>query len=187
MLTRLLPDIEPREARQSLSTIISVLQAENPAEPADSNAISRGSGKTSSAAGAMTPVALFTDGASRGNPGLAGAGYVLIDDAGEEVETGYQFLGQCTNNVAEYRALLLGLKAAAGKGCGNLAVFLDSELIVKQLKGEYRVKDEKLKPLYEAVKKSCSLVGRCRFSHVPRSRNQRADQLANRAIDERNS
>lgn len=186
-MSRLLPDLEPREARQSLRTIISVLQPENAAGPADSAAISRSRAKASPDAGATTLLALFTDGASRGNPGLAGAGYVLIDGAGEEVETGYQFLGQCTNNVAEYRALLLGLKAAAGKGCRDLAVFLDSELIVKQLKGEYRVKDDKLKPLYEAVKKSCSLVGRCRFSHVPRSRNQRADELANRAIDERNS
>lgn len=178
-----LPDIRPEEAKKSLRNILTALgpEAKGPSPGSTHHQAIDTSRET---AGKATALSLFTDGASRGNPGLAGAGYTLLDDKGHEILAGYEFLGICTNNVAEYRALLLGLQAASGSACRDLAVFLDSELIVKQLNGEYRVKDMKLKPLFDAVRKSCALFDRCRFRHVPRSQNHRADQLANMAIDE---
>ncbi len=179
-----LPDIRPEEAKKSLRNILAALGPEarvpSPAVASQHQA----DDTRQRTAGKTTTLSLFSDGASRGNPGLAGAGYVLLDDKGHEILAGYEFLGICTNNVAEYRALMLGLQAASGKECRDLSVFMDSELIVKQLTGEYRVKDVKLKPLFDEVRKSCALFDRCRFRHVPRSQNHRADQLANMAIDE---
>jgi len=126
---------------------------------------------------------LHTDGASRGNPGEAGAGACIFDPAGNEVYDDSRYLGSCTNNVAEYQALLLGLQAAGSLKIENLEARLDSELIVRQLQGRYRVKDAKLKPLYEQVRALVANFRSCRFSHVPRSENARADELANQAID----
>jgi ribonuclease HI/probable phosphoglycerate mutase len=127
---------------------------------------------------------LFTDGASRGNPGPAGAGAVLCDAAGRELAARSLCLGHCTNNVAEYRALLLGLQAALEQGCARLDIRLDSELIVRQLQGRYKVKHEALKPLFEEVKKMLNRLEGWSVAHVPRAQNKRADQLANRGIDE---
>lgn len=187
MLMQLLPDMRPEEAKKSLRNILASFGPEAGVPPSAAVASPHQAGDPHpGTAGRRTTLSLFSDGASRGNPGLAGAGYVLVDNEGNEILAGYQFLGVCTNNVAEYRALLLGLQAATGKKCRDISVFLDSELIVKQLNGEYRVKDVKLKPLFDEVRKSCALFDRCRFRHVPRSQNQRADQLANMAIDTRN-
>jgi ribonuclease HI len=128
---------------------------------------------------------LHTDGASRGNPGEAGAGACIFDQGGNEVHGASRYLGRCTNNVAEYQALLLGLQAADSLKIEKLDVRLDSELIVRQLQGRYRVKDAKLQPLYKQVKTLTAKFGQCRFSHVPRSENARADELANQAIDQK--
>jgi ribonuclease HI len=127
---------------------------------------------------------LFTDGASRGNPGPAGAGAVLLDAEGRELAARSLWLGHCTNNVAEYRALLLGLQAALEQGCGRLAIRLDSELIVRQLQGRYQVKNEALKPLFTEVKSLLARLEGWSVAHVPRAQNKRADELANRGIDE---
>lgn len=127
---------------------------------------------------------LFTDGASRGNPGQAGAGAVLLDTAGQELAARSLYLGQCTNNVAEYRALLLGLAMALEQGCGQLEIRLDSELIVRQLQGRYQVKHEALKPLFQEVKKLLAQLENWSVAHVPRAENKRADQLANQGIDQ---
>ncbi len=127
---------------------------------------------------------LHSDGASRGNPGEAGAGACIFDQQGNEVYADCRYLGKCTNNVAEYQALLLGLEAAVGLKITKLTVRLDSELIVRQLAGRYRVKDQKLKPLFERVKSLMAAFSSCRVAHVPRSENARADELANRAIDQ---
>lgn len=128
---------------------------------------------------------LFTDGASRGNPGKAGAGAVLLDEYGRELVTKSEFLGVCTNNLAEYQALILGLRAAREIGCRKVDIFLDSELIVRQVRGTYKVKNAALKPLYTKVQQLLQWFEHYTIAHVPRSENARADELANRGIDER--
>ncbi len=128
---------------------------------------------------------LFTDGASRGNPGQAGAGSVLLDSNGQEIAGRSLYLGRCTNNVAEYRALILGLQTAAEFGCSQLDIFLDSQLIVRQVLGQYKVKHPDLKPLFQEVKSLLAGVDNWKISHVPRAENKRADELANRGIDNR--
>jgi ribonuclease HI len=127
---------------------------------------------------------LFTDGASRGNPGQAGAGAVLFDTAGQELAARSLYLGQCTNNVAEYRALLLGLTMALEQGCDQVEIRLDSELIVRQIQGRYQVKHEALKPLFQEVKKLLAQFRSWSVAHVPRAENKRADELANQGIDQ---
>jgi ribonuclease HI/probable phosphoglycerate mutase len=128
---------------------------------------------------------LFTDGASRGNPGEAGAGAVVCDPAGGELAARSAYLGQCTNNVAEYRALLLGLEEARRLGCRELDISLDSELIVRQLQGRYKVKNETLQTLFREVQGRLAGFTRWTVGHVPRAKNARADELANRGIDEK--
>jgi len=131
------------------------------------------------------PCYLYSDGASRGNPGEAGAGAVLIGSDGSELGTHSSYLGQCTNNVAEYRALLAGLELAEQSGCRTLHIRLDSELIVQQIKGAYKVKNEQLKPLFDKVRSRLAKLKQWDIRHVPRRENARADELANRGIDNR--
>ncbi len=126
---------------------------------------------------------LFTDGAARGNPGEGGAGAVLLNSRETEIFAGGAYLGQCTNNVAEYRALLLGLKQASRLGCENIIVHLDSELVVRQIQGIYKVKNAKLKPLFAQAKELLGRFRTCQVRHIRREKNSRADQLANEAID----
>lgn len=128
---------------------------------------------------------LYTDGASRGNPGEAGAGAVLIDSDGAERGTRSLYLGQCTNNVAEYQALIVGLELVEQCGCKVLHICLDSELIVRQIQGVYKVKNEQLKPLHEKVSSQLKQLEKWDIRHVPRKENARADELANRGIDEK--
>jgi len=127
-------------------------------------------------------VILYTDGAAKGNPGDAGAGALILSATGETIlETG-SYLGIRTNNVAEYLALLLGLKQAARLGARTIAIRVDSELIARQVNGVYKVRDEKLKPLFQEIKAALGAFRKYTISHVPRAANQRADQLANEAI-----
>lgn len=142
-----------------------------------------GGKEAGSASGAR--LALYTDGAARGNPGPAGAGLLLLDGQGQEIAAQGISLGECTNNVAEYRALILGLQEAGRHGAGELSVYLDSELVVKQLLGSYQVKDAKLKPLHAEAIALLEGFPFYQVVHVPRQENQRADQLANQGIDER--
>jgi ribonuclease HI/probable phosphoglycerate mutase len=134
---------------------------------------------------AAGPCKLFTDGASRGNPGQAGAGAVLFADNGEELVAKSIYLGTCTNNVAEYKALLIGLEEAARLGCSELAIALDSELIVRQIQGRYKVKNETLAALFAEVRDYLAGFGKWTIMHVPRAQNARADELANKGIDQR--
>jgi ribonuclease HI/probable phosphoglycerate mutase len=127
---------------------------------------------------------LYTDGACRGNPGYGGAGAVLVDEEGNTVATASKFLGLCTNNIAEYSALILGLEEALKRRCRRLHVFLDSELLVKQINGAYRVKSNHLKVLMQDVKRLLSSFDEYTVEHVGRTFNQVADRLANEAIDE---
>ncbi len=133
---------------------------------------------------AETVLNLYTDGASRGNPGHAGAGAVLIDEKGAVVATGKKYLGLCTNNVAEYRALILGLEEALRMHCRRLRIFLDSELLVNQINGSYRVKNENLKGLMQDVRKLLSFLDGYTVQHIGRSGNHLADGLANEALEE---
>ncbi len=128
---------------------------------------------------------LFTDGASRGNPGQAGAGAVLYDENSLELAAKSVYLGTCTNNVAEYKALLIGLEEALRLGCTELTIALDSELIVRQIQGRYKVKNETLLVLFNEVQQYLARLGKWSVVHVPRALNARADQLANKGIDQR--
>lgn len=128
---------------------------------------------------------LFSDGACRGNPGIGGAGAVIRDADENIVWEGKQSLGHCTNNIAEYQALILGLNGAISSGCKNLEVYLDSELLVKQINGAYRVKNENLQVLMREVRDLLNTFEFVQIRHVPRSRNSHADKLANLAIDEK--
>jgi dinuclear metal center YbgI/SA1388 family protein len=126
---------------------------------------------------------LYTDGGARGNPGPAGIGARLLTAAGDLVEELADFIGTATNNVAEYQALLAGLEIALDRGVERLDVFLDSELVVRQVNGEYKVKDSGLKPLHE---QACLLLSRfhdVKVRHVRREQNAEADALVNQAID----
>jgi len=128
---------------------------------------------------------LYSDGACRGNPGIGGAGAVITDAAGNVVWEGKEFLGHCTNNIAEYKALILGLKGALVQGYNNLEVYLDSELLSKQINGSYRVKNESLKNLMAEIRSLLSSLESVQVKHVLRSHNSHADKLANTAIDEK--
>ena len=129
-------------------------------------------------------VNLYTDGACRGNPGQGGAGAVLVDERGEIVAALRHSLGHCTNNIAEYRALIIGLEEALKKRYRQLNIFLDSELLVNQIKGSYKVKNENLKILMSEVRKLLSYFDSYKIEHIDRSLNHMADKLANEAIDE---
>ena len=134
-----------------------------------------------------TPTGAWTlraDGGSRGNPGPGALGYVLCDASGREVEARGVFLGTCTNNVAEYRALIAGLEAASRHGVQQLVVLMDSELVVRQMLGQYKVKNEGLKPLHAEARTAVAKLGSVRFESVPRDDNGRADALVNEALDE---
>lgn len=109
---------------------------------------------------------------------------MLLDSEGRELAARSLYLGECTNNAAEYRALLLGLHAALELGCIQLEIYLDSELIVRQIQGRYKVKHETLKPLFDEVKILLAQIESWSIAHVPREQNKRADQLANRGVDE---
>ena len=128
---------------------------------------------------------LFTDGAARGNPGPAGAGAVIVSAAGHIVAKIGKFLGESTNNVAEYTGLILGLKRAKAMGIKELDVFSDSELLVRQLSGEYAVKAEHLKALHDEARSLLSAFPDVHVEHIPRELNAAADEMSNRAIDER--
>jgi ribonuclease HI len=130
-------------------------------------------------------VRLYTDGAARGNPGPAGAGAVIVNPAGHIMAKVGKFLGESTNNVAEYTGLILGLKRAKAMGIKELDVFADSELMVKQLSGDYAVKADHLKPLHDEAKSLLKAFPDVHVAHIPREENSAADEMSNRAIDER--
>ena len=126
---------------------------------------------------------LRCDGGARGNPGPAAYGFVLVDPAGREVAAHGEFIGNATNNVAEYRALIAGLEAAADQGVPALEVVMDSELVVRQMTGEYRVKHPGLIPLHQRAKQATERLGPVRFRAVRREENARADGLVNATLD----
>ncbi|PIS20834.1 ribonuclease H [candidate division WWE3 bacterium CG08_land_8_20_14_0_20_43_13] len=124
---------------------------------------------------------LYTDGGSRSNPGPAAIGGVLLE-GGKVLAEFSHYIGNATNNIAEYKALIAGLKLAQGK-TENLRVFLDSQLVVRQLNGEYRVKEPHLKPLAKEILSLIQSYSSATLTHVPREENKRADTLVNKALD----
>jgi ribonuclease HI len=126
---------------------------------------------------------LYTDGGARGNPGPAAAAFVLEAEDGTVLEARGAAIGVATNNVAEYRALVDGLRRAVELGVGELEVVSDSELIVKQMRGEYRVKNEALRVLHREASALAGTLGRVTFTAVRREQNEVADRLVNEALD----
>ncbi len=131
----------------------------------------------------MTRASLYTDGGARGNPGPAGIGAVLRDESGEVIGEIARGIGEATNNIAEYAALIAGLELALDNGVREVEIYMDSELVVSQLLGRWKIKKDTLRPL--AVK-ARALMGRFEsfsLSHVPRELNADADRLANQGMD----
>ncbi len=127
----------------------------------------------------------YADGASRGNPGPAAYGAVLCDSDGSELDAWGNPIGRATNNVAEYHGAIAAVEAALERGATELELRLDSELIVRQLEGRYRVKNKQLKPLYEQLSALIDELDSFQPTHVRRHLNQRADAMANEALDRR--
>jgi len=127
---------------------------------------------------------IYTDGASRNNPGESGAGVYILRD-GEPFEQIARYLGMTTNNIAEYSAAIIGLEHAVKVGARKVKLFADSELMVKQINGLYKVKNEGLKPLHTKVKGLIARIGSVAVQYIPREQNKEADALANKAIDEK--
>lgn len=126
---------------------------------------------------------IFCDGGSRGNPGKAGLGSIIYDDKKNVLKEISKFLGIATNNQAEYKAVLEGIKEAKRLKAKRIKFFLDSELIVKQMSGEYRVKNKDLAVIYLDIRQRMLEFESVDFTHVPREQNKEADRLANLAMD----
>jgi ribonuclease HI len=128
---------------------------------------------------------IYTDGASRGNPGKSGYGYIIYRDK-VLIEKNYGYLGVKTNNQAEYIALFEAVKSLVKYNCKKVKILMDSQLIVRQLKGIYRVKNEKLRKYYNKINELLNNIDNVQFVHIDRENNSEADKLANKAIDEHN-
>jgi len=131
----------------------------------------------------LKKVVIYADGASRGNPGLAAIGVTIKDEQGRLVAAISRRIGRTTNNQAEYRAIIAALEEAAKLGAEEAEVNLDSELVVKQVNGKYRVRKATLKPLYQRVKQLQSLLHNSTITYIPRQQNTEADNLANMALN----
>jgi len=130
----------------------------------------------------LKKVIIYSDGASRGNPGEAAIGVVIKDEHGQIVASISKRIGRTTNNQAEYQAVIAALEKAIRMGVREVELKADSELVVKQLKGEYRVKRVTLKPLYERVRQLQGKLELLTVRHIPREQNAEADNLANKAF-----
>ena len=129
-------------------------------------------------------IVAYTDGGARGNPGPAGYGLFVVDAvSGETVHASSGAIGRATNNVAEYEGLLAALRFALDHGCRRVSIRSDSELLVRQMLGEYRVRNAGLKALHDEARRLVSRLERVDFTHVRRAENREADRLANEAMD----
>lgn len=132
-------------------------------------------------------IKIFTDGGSRGNPGPAASGAVLYSEDGEEIATVHKYLGIDTNNQAEYTAIVIGLEKAKLLGAKIIDLYMDSELAVKQLKGEYRVKNPEIAKRFLEVKNLITCFDSVKIKHVRRELNKAADALVNKVLDEKSN
>ena len=128
-------------------------------------------------------VFLYTDGGSRGNPGHAGIGVVILNDRKKKIKELYKYIGETTNNIAEYNAILLGLEEAVNLKANDVVIYMDSELVARQLNGEYKVKDRNIKFLFEKILGILKKFNSFEIKHIERSKNKEADKLANKAIN----
>ena len=128
-------------------------------------------------------VLIFTDGAARGNPGPAAIGVVIKDEKGKLVASISRCLGATTNNQAEYRAIIAALEKAVSLGARQVTLYSDSELVVKQINGLYKIKQAALRSLYQEVVRLTGALESFKIAHVPREKNAAADELANKALD----
>jgi ribonuclease HI len=126
---------------------------------------------------------IYTDGGARGNPGPAGIGVVLKGDNGEVIGEVAESIGVATNNVAEYKALIAGLELALAKGVTDIEIFMDSELVVSQIKGEWKIKKDTLRPLAVQARALMNKFDSFSIAHVRREANADADKLANQGMD----
>lgn len=132
-------------------------------------------------------VVVYTDGGARGNPGPAAIGAAVVDPSTDPPETLVsvsEAIGEATNNVAEYRAVIAGLEAALELGAREVELRADSELVIRQLEGRYKVKTESLRPYHQEAQTLLTRFDRARLTHVPRADNAQADALVNQALDE---
>jgi len=128
-------------------------------------------------------VILYTDGGSRGNPGPAGYGVVLLSKSGKAIAKLSEFIGRATSNEAEYRGLIGGLEAARDCGAVEVSIRADSQLLIRQINGTYKVKSRRLLPLFQRARSLLETFETWRAEHIPREQNLRADSLANEAMD----
>jgi len=126
---------------------------------------------------------IYIDGAARGNPGPAGIGVVITDGEGKIIDTVSKYIGQSTNNVAEYTALIFGIEKVHNRKLKDIVINTDSQLLAKQLGGEYKVKSSVLKDLYDKANKLLMSFDEVRVNQIDREQNKQADKLANKAID----
>jgi len=152
-------------------------------QPSGAETQTGNAGKRASHAGAARRVVINTDGASRGNPGIAGAGWVIYDGDGDLMVRGRAFLGKKTNNEAEYEAVIRALAAAAEIGANEVELRADSELLIRQVNGQYQVRNERLAVLHRQVREALRHFRKTEAKHVRREQNGEADALANEAID----
>ncbi len=130
------------------------------------------------------PLIINVDGASKGNPGVSAAGVLIVDAKGKDVARIKRFLGVMTNNQAEYNALIIGLTEALNLDCAMVKIYMDSQLAVRQINGQYKVKNQALRPLYDSAMRLLKKFESYDIIHIQRSYNQIADSLANEAIKE---
>jgi len=139
--------------------------------------------RSQSSQGSPRSLIIYTDGGARGNPGPSGIGAVLYDENKQVVAEVSEFLGKATNNQAEYQAVIFALEKAKKLGAENIHIFADSELIVKQLRGEYKVKNKDLAPLFLKIYNLSLAFKKITYTHIRRELNSAADALANKAMD----
>jgi len=126
---------------------------------------------------------VYTDGGSRGNPGPAGIGVVILDDKKKKIKESFKYIGETTNNIAEYSALIYGLEEVIAMAPDEVVLHMDSELLAKQLNGEYKVKNADIKPLFEKAIGYLKTLGSFEIKHIERAKNKEADKLVNKAIN----
>jgi ribonuclease HI/pterin-4a-carbinolamine dehydratase len=165
--------------RQLAEVIDGVVEASEPTA-----AKSRQQGKTASASAKYEKVTIYADGGSRGNPGHSASGYVIFDEHENTIEDKGVYLGITTNNQAEYQALKFALEDAKKLGAREVRVFMDSLLVVNQMKGIFKVKNRDLWPIHDAIKKLVQGFHHVSFTQVPRELNKKADAAVNRVLDE---
>ncbi len=134
--------------------------------------------------GSIVAARLFCDGGSRGNPGPGASGFVILDETDKPIIQGGQFFEHCTNNYAEYMSLRDGVSGALEQKIKVLKIYMDSQLVVRQIRGEYKIKNKNLFPIYESIKADLASFQSYEISYIPRSHNRLADSLVNQILDQ---